>query len=87
MKSQSQGNRGRYWFELLTQDMDTPPTPVASIKIAEGILHHEKVSFITVIKDENNPYPRAREGEVGLLEGWGLGRLFMTLLLRIVRRK
>jgi malonate decarboxylase gamma subunit len=80
MNVQTTGNRGNYWFDLLTQNMKRPPTPAASIKVAEGLFHHEKVNFIAVINDKKNPYPRARKGEVGLLEGWGLGKVMQDII-------
>ncbi|STW79452.1 malonate decarboxylase subunit gamma [Klebsiella michiganensis] len=39
------------------------------------ILNGETARFIAVVPDANNHYPRAAQGEVGLLEGWTLAKV------------
>ena len=66
--------RGLQWFNALS----TGATPVeglpASLKVADGVLGGQTVRFIAVVTDPDNRFPRARNGEVGLLEGWGLAK-------------
>ena len=66
--------RGLQWFNALSAGA----TPVAglpdSLKVADGVLHGQAVRFIAVVTDAHNRFPRARNGEVGLLEGWGLAK-------------
>jgi len=66
--------RGLQWFNALSAGA----TPVAdlpgSLKVADGVLGEHAVRFIAVVPDAQNRFPRARNGEVGLLEGWGLAK-------------
>ncbi|MEE5128504.1 biotin-independent malonate decarboxylase subunit gamma [Pseudomonas alliivorans] len=66
--------RGLNWFNALS----TGATPVgglpASLKVADGMLGERPVRFLAVVADPDNRFPRARQGEVGLLEGWGLAK-------------
>jgi malonate decarboxylase gamma subunit len=66
--------RGLQWFNALSSDA----TPVGglpnSLKVADGVLGDQPVRFIAVVTDPQNRFPRARNGEVGLLEGWGLAK-------------
>jgi len=66
--------RGLQWFNALSAGA----TPVSglpnSLKVADGVLGDQPVRFIAVVTDPHNRFPRARNGEVGLLEGWGLAK-------------
>ncbi|WP_219269832.1 biotin-independent malonate decarboxylase subunit gamma [Pseudomonas sp. Xaverov 259] len=66
--------RGLQWFNALS----TGATPVEgladSLKVADGVVGEQAVRFIAVVTDAQNRFPRARNGEVGLLEGWGLAK-------------
>ncbi len=66
--------RGLQWFNALSAGA----TPVVglpdSLKVADGVLGEQAVRFIAVVTDPHNRFPRARNGEVGLLEGWGLAK-------------
>lgn len=70
----SASQRGLNWFKALCFDaadvMGLPP----SVKAADGVLGDQPVRFLAVVADGDNRFPRARSGEVGLLEGWGLAR-------------
>jgi len=46
----------------------------ASLRVIDGELDNRLARFIAVVPDAHNPFPRARNGEVGLLEGWGLAK-------------
>jgi malonate decarboxylase gamma subunit len=66
--------RGLQWFNALSagaQPVDGLPN---SLKVADGVLGEHQVRFIAVVPDAQNRFPRARNGEVGLLEGWGLAK-------------
>ena len=65
-------HRGRTWFDLLAEKMSVREGAVPSILIADGELAGRTCSLLLVQPDANNLYPRARHGEVGLLEGWAL---------------
>ncbi|PJE56400.1 biotin-independent malonate decarboxylase subunit gamma [Marinomonas sp. BSi20584] len=65
-------HRGRVWFDLLADNMMVHEGAVPSVMIANGNLAELPCSLILVQPDKNNLYPRAINGEVGLLEGWAL---------------
>lgn len=45
------------------------------MQAADGELNGETVRFVAVVPDANNHFPRAAQGEVGLLEGWTLAKV------------
>lgn len=64
--------RGKHWFNVLTQNFEAIDTGIASLHVANVQLDGMEISVISIVADEQNLYPRARQGEVGLLEGWSL---------------
>lgn len=66
--------RGKHWFNLLTQGFNLIASGIDSLLIAEGQLGENKISVFCVVPDSHNHFPRARQGEVGLLEGWSLAQ-------------
>ncbi|WP_455823544.1 biotin-independent malonate decarboxylase subunit gamma [Pseudomonas graminis] len=66
--------RGLQWFNALSAGAAPVEGLPASLKVADGVLAEQKVRFIAVVTDPHNRFPRARNGEVGLLEGWGLAK-------------
>lgn len=72
--------RGQIWLAALTGDSQQVAGFSASVMVVDGVLANEKARFIAVVKDENNPFPRARNGEVGLLEGWNIAKAVTELV-------
>ncbi|GFM78841.1 biotin-independent malonate decarboxylase subunit gamma [Pseudomonas cichorii] len=70
----SDSPRGLNWFNALSAQAREVVGLPASVKAADGSLGHRPVRFLAVIADTDNRFPRARNGEVGLLEGWGLAK-------------
>ena len=66
--------RGLQWFNALSAGVAPVAGLPASLKVADGVLGEQAVRFIAVVPDAANRFPRARQGEVGLLEGWGLAK-------------
>ena len=66
--------RGLQWFNALSGDAAPVSGLPNSLKVADGVLGDLPVRFIAVVTDAQNRFPRARNGEVGLLEGWGLAK-------------
>lgn len=66
--------RGLQWFNALSAGATPVDGLPASLKVADGVLGEQAVRFIAVVTDAHNRFPRARNGEVGLLEGWGLAK-------------
>ena len=74
--------RGVQWFNALSAGA-TPVTGLPdSLKVADGVLGEQAVRFIAVVPDAHNRFPRARQGEVGLLEGWGLAKAVDEAIVR-----
>ncbi len=61
--------RGEKWFDLLRDDAPEIGD-IPSVQVADGMIGEKKARFIAVIPDHQNRFPRARKGELGLLEGW-----------------
>ncbi|NYS42174.1 biotin-independent malonate decarboxylase subunit gamma [Pseudomonas syringae pv. actinidiae] len=70
----SHSQRGLNWFNALSAGASEVTGLPASLKVADGLVGEQRVRFVAVIADTNNRFPRARQGEVGLLEGWGLAK-------------
>jgi len=62
-------SRGHLWLQALSGQSIQHPT---SVRIADGELGAKPVRWLAVIPHPRNPFPRARNGETGLLEGWQL---------------
>ena len=66
--------RGLQWFNALSANATPVEGLPGSLKVADGVLGEQAVRYIAVVPDPHNRFPRARNGEVGLLEGWGLAK-------------
>ena len=64
--------RGLHWFNALSAGAKPVSGLPASLKVADGVVGEQPVRFIAVVADPDNRFVRARNGEVGLPEGWGL---------------
>jgi malonate decarboxylase gamma subunit len=64
--------RGLQWFNALAANAAEVIGLPTSVKAADGKLGDQQARFLAVVADPANRFPRARNGEVGLLEGWGL---------------
>lgn len=64
--------RGRVWFERLTAGARTVDGLPASVLAADVYLHGAAVRAIAVVPDPAGRLPRARNGEVGIDEGYGI---------------
>jgi len=66
-------SRAQAWFDALsTQAL---PSPYRSVAIADSDLGRGPAArLLAIVPDAGNTFPRARRGEVGLLEGIGLAR-------------
>lgn len=66
--------RGLNWFNALAAKATEVAGLPASVKAADGTLGDRPARFLAVVADPANRFPRAQNGEVGLLEGWGLAQ-------------
>lgn len=67
-------SRGETWLNILRGDAPPIAGFPRSVQVVDCTLDGSPARFITVVPDPNSPFPRARGGETGLLEGWGLAR-------------
>jgi malonate decarboxylase gamma subunit len=67
--------RGRIWLDGLVGAAGAPAYGQPSVLSADADLGGESARFIAVVPDPAARFPRARQGEVGLEEGWTLAKL------------
>lgn len=67
-------SRGAAWLAALSRQAARLPGYPASVQVADGELAGRPARWIAVVPDAASPFPRARNGEVGLREGWSLAR-------------
>ncbi len=68
-------SRGLIWLRALTGGEGTVAGGPASVRYAEAPLGDGPACFLAVVPDAGGRFPRARHGEVGLLEAWTLAKL------------
>ncbi|GAB3685260.1 biotin-independent malonate decarboxylase subunit gamma [Salinisphaera aquimarina] len=66
--------RGAHWLAALTDGAGAVDGYPASLRVVDAPLGDMPARYIAVVPDPDNRFPRARAGEVGLLEGWSLAR-------------
>lgn len=66
--------RGQQWFKELSADFAQIDEYTESVWVADGQISGKNVRIIAVVPNPQNLYPRAQNGEVGLLEGWTLAK-------------
>jgi malonate decarboxylase gamma subunit len=73
MMEQMKNQRGATWLRLLANGAprahDWP-----SVQACDALLAGQPARYIAVVPDPASRFPRARAGEVGLLEGWQLAQ-------------
>lgn len=66
-------SRGEAWFTALT-GMPASGQHTGSLLVADIEIADRPARILATRPDPNNRWPRARRGEIGLDEGWGLAR-------------
>jgi malonate decarboxylase gamma subunit len=66
-------SRGAMWLRLLTGGAH-PAHDWTTVHACDAILAGRPARYIAVVPDAENAFPRARDGEVGLVEGWRLAQ-------------
>jgi malonate decarboxylase gamma subunit len=67
-------SRGEAWIAALGGNAPRLPGYPGSVQVADIETDGRPARLIAVVPDADSAYPRARHGEVGLLEGWSLAR-------------
>lgn len=62
---------GGVWFQALAEARRDAALP-ASVLAGSGVVGSEPVAVLAVVANPASRFPRARHGEAGLDEGWGL---------------
>lgn len=65
---------GARWLDALTGSAAPLTGYPASVRVVDSEIDGRAARFIAVVPDPDSRFPRARNGEVGLAEGWGLAR-------------
>ncbi|EIF34454.1 malonate decarboxylase, gamma subunit [Burkholderia sp. Ch1-1] len=68
-------SRGRVWLHALTEREGQGFGQSQSVLFADAPLGDIDARFIAVVPDPANRFPRARQGEVGLEQGWALANI------------
>lgn len=68
-------SRGRIWLNALVGNATVNTAGTGAVIYADAALAADKARFIAIVPDANNKFPRARNGEVGLEQGWNLAKL------------
>jgi len=66
--------RGAFWLAQLTKHAGAEPGYPDSVRVVNASLAGQPARFIAVVPDPHNRFPRARNGEIGLTEGWEIAR-------------
>jgi len=74
MNEKTISTRGRIWFEALAGKQAKHVPRVPSVLVADTTLQKERVRFLAIVPDPDNRFPCARQGQVGLEEGWNLAK-------------
>ena len=74
MNEKTISTRGRIWFEALAGKEAKHVPRVPSVLVADTTLQKERVRFLAIVPDPDNRFPCARQGQVGLEEGWNLAK-------------
>lgn len=66
--------RGAVWFAALTDNASIHAGYSHALLVAHAPLDGKTALYIAVISDPDNRFPRTRNGEIGLVEGWEIAR-------------
>lgn len=75
-------NRGLTWLNALTTEYQEVSGFTPSVKVFDGNICDFPARYIAVVANENNPFPRAKNGEVGLLEGWNVAKAVADIIAK-----
>jgi malonate decarboxylase gamma subunit len=87
MSTTELSKRGAVWLDALTCSAPLQPGYPPSVRVVDARLGDHPARFIAVVPDPDNPFTRARSGEVGLVEGWQLARAVREVVDADVERR
>lgn len=74
-----QNQRGALWLRLLAKGA-APAHDWPAVHACDALLAGQPARYIAVVPDPANRFPRARAGEVGLVEGWQLAQAVQEVI-------
>ena len=74
--------RGDIWMKALASEGQVVAGFSPSVQVVDDQFNGLPVRYINVTQDSNNAFPRARNGEVGLLEGWNVAKAVSEVVER-----
>jgi len=77
--SASSNSRGYKWFSFLT-GIVYPTSSVPSVLAADIEKNGQLCRYISIVPNPNHKFPRVRNGEVGLLEGWTVAQVVRDVI-------
>lgn len=72
--------RNLIWLDKLTSKGQSISGFCPSVKVVDSEINGASSRFISVVKDPENAFVRAQEGEVGLLEGWNIAKAVQQVI-------
>ncbi len=82
MSTVNQHQRGNAWLSALTEHSQRLDGFFPSVRVVDAQLAGRAARYIAVVPDQDSRFPRARHGEVGLIEGWELARAVEQVVTR-----
>ena len=82
MNTSLNSSRGREWLAVLTGGTAIEPGYSNALLVADAPLAGRPARFIAVVPDPDNRFPRVRNGEVGLVEGWEIAKAVQDIVAR-----
>lgn len=82
MNTSIKASRGREWFSVLTDGAAIEPGYSNALLVADALLANQPARYIAVVPDPDNRFPRVRNGEVGLVEGWEIAKAVQDVVAR-----
>ena len=73
MSQNELSTRGATWMRSLAVGTAVPGYG-STLQVVDAALAGQPARYVAVVPDAENRFPRARNGEVGLVEGWQLAR-------------
>jgi malonate decarboxylase gamma subunit len=80
MKPAVDAGRGKTWFAKLVGEAPLAQGYPDSVLVADARLDGWPTRFIAVVPDPDNRFPRARNGEVGVIEGWQIAKAVQEIV-------
>jgi len=74
MTSTPPSERGAVWLAALTGNAPLHESYSAALRVCHAPLADTSALYVCVVPDPANRFPRARNGETGLVEGWEIAR-------------